>query len=79
MTRPSRPFALAVFAGSLTALCGCSQRQTPPPAQATTPVAAPAPPPPAAKPMKMVCRSSRTGQNVACGTTDAVMVGMKPL
>jgi hypothetical protein len=28
--------------------------------------------------MKMICRSSRDGRDVPCGTADAVMVGMKP-
>jgi hypothetical protein len=28
--------------------------------------------------MKMVCRDSQTGRDVACGTANAVMVGMKP-
>jgi hypothetical protein len=76
MTTPIRAFALA--AGSLAMLCACSPAKAPPPVQAAAPVAAPAPPAPPAKPMKMVCRSSQTGQDVPCGTANAVMVGMKP-
>jgi hypothetical protein len=40
--------------------------------------AARTPPPPPARPMKMVCRNSQSGRKVACGTPDAVMVGMEP-
>jgi hypothetical protein len=79
MTRPVRAFTLVVIAGSLAALCACSPAKTPPPAQASVPAAATAPPPPAARPMKMVCRSSQTGLDVPCGSANAVMVGMKPL
>jgi len=49
----------------------------PPPAAAIIPPP-PAPKPPPAKPMVMVCKSSRTGLSAECGTSGAVMVGMKP-
>lgn len=67
--------ALSVLALGLTPACSRS-----PPAQGqvqgTAPAAKPAPAP--APMMKMICRSSRDGRDVPCGTADAVMVGMKP-
>jgi hypothetical protein len=56
-------------------LWACSPAAPPKPPAAA--VIAPAPSPTPAKSMKMVCRSSQTGQAVECGTPGAVMVGMK--
>ncbi len=68
------PVALAAWA-----LAACSPKPVPAPPTAP-PVAAPAPPiasPAPAHHAHMVCRSSRDGRPIACGTTDAVMVGIK--
>lgn len=65
--------ALLLAALACASLCACSPKSQ---TAAAAPVAAPAPPPPPAKPMKMVCRNSQDGRKVACGTPNAVMVGM---
>ena len=57
---------------ALTATGACSppnMRPAPPP----TRPAVPAP----AKAMVMICKNSQTGLKVECGTSNAVMVGMK--
>ena len=57
----------------LMAACSPKPAAPPPaPAKAAAPVAPAAPP----KLVKMVCRNSQTGKSVACGTPNAVMVGM---
>jgi len=44
---------------------------------AAAPAAAPAPAPTPVKHATMICRNSQDGRNVACGTPNAVMVGIK--
>ena len=78
MIRTPLAFA-AVSILSLATLGACSkpaQPAPPPEPAAAQPAAAPAEPP--AKPMKMVCRNSKTGAKAACGSPNAVMVGMEP-
>ena len=67
-----RSVSLLLFILTLDALTGCER------APAARQAVAPPPPPPPAKNMVMVCRNSQTGQKAACGTPNAVMVGMKP-
>ena len=59
-----------IFA-AIVSLAGCSPtpKAAPPPA---APVAAPP-----ARMLTMVCRNSQDGRTVACGTPNAVMVGVK--
>lgn len=71
------PFA-ALSMVALAALSACSKPTEPAPAPAPAPAAAAQPAPSPAKPMKMVCRNSQTGAKAACGTPNAVMVGMEP-
>ncbi len=63
------------------AICyGCSPGKPAAPqttASVAAPKPAPAPTPAPAKMETMICRNSQTGQSVACGTPNAVMVGMK--
>lgn len=68
-----RSISLLLFILTLGTLTGCQRAPA-----AKQEVVAPPPPPPPAKNMVMVCRNSRTGEKAACGTPDAVMVGMKP-
>ena len=63
-----------LFILGLGLLAACSPKPAPPPPPAPV-AAAPAPAPPP-KLVKMVCRNSETGKSVACGTPNAVMVGM---
>ncbi|MDQ2861148.1 MAG: hypothetical protein M3T55_10600 [Pseudomonadota bacterium] len=67
----------ALQALALLTLAACAPAkapQTAAPPQAPAPVAAaPAP----AKHATMICRNSQDGRNVACGTPNAVMVGIK--
>jgi hypothetical protein len=68
--------AAGMLALSLVFLAGCGR------APAGRAPAAAAPPPTAAAPAPakhytMVCRNSRSGRKVECGTPNAVMVGMK--
>ena len=71
---PMRGTVLILIFGLLAA---CSPKPAAPPPEparaAASPTAAPASPP---KLLKMVCRNSQTGKSVACGTPNAVMVGM---
>ncbi len=66
--KPNLPLILA-----LGALCACSP---PPRRDHRERAAAPAPPPPE-KHFTMICKNSQTGASVACGTPNAVMVGLK--
>lgn len=72
MTR-YRVIAVSILAVGLTGVCACSP--TPPQNTPAPPAAAPPPP---ARPMVMICKNSQTGADAACGTPNAVMVGMKP-
>ena len=56
-------------------LAACSPKPAAPP-PAPTPVTAPAPPATPPKVVKMICRNSQNGKSVACGTPNAVMVGI---
>jgi hypothetical protein len=68
--KPNLPLILA-----LGALCACSP---PPRRDHRERAAAPAPaPPPPEKHFTMICKNSQTGASVACGTPNAVMVGLK--
>ena len=75
MNRAFQALALLTLAAAPLAACAptkAPQTATPPPAPA--PVAAvPVP----AKHATMICRNSQDGRNVACGTPNAVMVGIK--
>ncbi len=62
----------SLLAATLGLLVAC----TPAPDRHSPAVAAP-PSPAAAKHYTMVCKNSETGASVACGTKNAVMVGMK--
>jgi len=74
MIRTPLSFAALAIA-ALAALGACSKPAEPaPPPAAAQPAPAPAP----AKPMKMVCRNSKTGADAKCGSPGAVMVGMAP-
>ena len=75
--RTLAPLALAPLALMLVALAACAPAKTP---QSAAPVAAAPAPPLAAAPAKhatMICRNSQDGRKVACGTPNAVMVGIK--
>jgi hypothetical protein len=48
-----------------------------PPRDSGPPPVVPAPAPPPGRLAHMICRSSVDGRKVACGTPNAVMVGMK--
>ena len=65
--------ATIILVLSLGALSACSPA---PRAAPTKPAAAPTSPPPPARMAIMVCRNSQNGRKVACGTPNAVMVGM---
>ena len=72
----------AVAALAVAICCGCSPGkpaapQTPASAATPNSTPAPSPTPAPAKMETMICRNSQTGQSVACGTPNAVMVGMK--
>lgn len=74
MNRP-RP-ALVALILTLGPLAACAPAKAP---QANAPPAAAAPAPPPAPPRHatMICRNSQDGRKVACGTPNAVMVGIK--
>ena len=65
----------ALAALILATLSACAPAKAP--QAAAPPAAAPAPPPPAARHATMICRNSQDGRDVACGTPNAVMVGIK--
>jgi hypothetical protein len=60
-----------LLAAALGVLVACA------PPQDRRPRAAPPPSPPPAKHYTMICKNSQTGAKAACGTRDAVMVGLK--
>ena len=74
MNRPHP--ALAALILTLGPLAACAPAKAPQTA-ATAAAAAPAPPPAPARHATMICRNSQDGRNVACGTPNAVMVGIK--
>jgi hypothetical protein len=80
---PARRAALIAVCPALIVLAGCSPKPIPAAAGPARPPAskvAPAPPPAAPTPTRhahMICRSSRDGRVVPCGTSDAMMVGIK--
>ena len=73
--------ALAALILALAPLAACAPAKTPQAAAqiASQPAAAAAPTPPPAPPRHatMICRNSQDGRKVACGTPNAVMVGIK--
>jgi hypothetical protein len=80
MNRTTLPFAapfISIIALAALGACSKSSETAPPPAAAAAVQPAPAAAPPA-KPMKMVCRNSKTGAKAECGSPNAVMVGMEP-
>lgn len=71
------PLSIALTALALSAVWGCGPKTAAP---APTPAEPPSPPKTAAPPAKMatmICRNSQDGRSVACGTPNAVMVGIK--
>ncbi|HEY5090608.1 MAG TPA: hypothetical protein VIK30_11605 [Polyangia bacterium] len=75
MTRAFQALALPILAAASLAACGPAKS----PQAAAPPVAAAAPAPPPVPPRHatMICRNSQDGRKVACGTPNAVMVGIK--
>ncbi len=66
--------ALAMTVVSLAACAPAPAAKAPAPPAQSPAVAAPAPSP---RHATMICRNSQDGRKVACGTPNAVMVGIK--
>lgn len=61
----------------LVCLAACAPAKAPQAPAPPAPVAAPAAPSPPAGHATMICRNSQNGRDVACGSPNAVMVGIK--
>ncbi|MGI9170467.1 MAG: hypothetical protein ACR2FH_09885 [Caulobacteraceae bacterium] len=75
MTLPAR--SLAALALTVVSLAACAPAKAPKAAAPPAAAASPAAPPGHARHATMICRNSEDGRKVACGTPNAVMVGIK--
>jgi hypothetical protein len=74
MNRPASVVILALASGALWACSPASDTPASPLAPAQPPASQAAAP---ARNATMICRNSQDGRSVACGTPNAVMVGIK--